>query len=403
MDNNTDEPDFWRPVQAKCIELGQKFNFWQRDKLEGFKGGALNFLLDRTSENIDIIAIIDADYIVERDWFQLTHFFQDPSLTVLQSPQDYRDHDSLFKKLCYYEYKSFFNTGMIIRDTFNALIMHGTMTLIRANKLKALRWSESCVCEDAELGLRFLKAGGKMRYLPLSFGKGLMPDTFIDYKKQRHRWVSGAMQILGTHWASLFGSQADLSWQQRYQFIVGWLHWLTQGGALILTVALITWTLLAAALKLTYPLIISASLLTASIMTWCSLLLFYVRFSPDGVHHAGLSILASRSLNLVVGQAVLSALVRRRMGFFVTPKSGNTRRRRVYPDGCNIELGLFCLLNLLSALILILEWNTPSAICWSLMLTLRSVDYGIAVFMGVVSHYQGSAPRSTRLNPEPGP
>ena len=32
--------------------------------------------------------------------------------------------------------------------------------------------------------------------MPHSYGRGLMPDTFIDYKKQRFRWAYGAMQIL---------------------------------------------------------------------------------------------------------------------------------------------------------------------------------------------------------------
>ena len=31
-----------------------------------------------------------------------------------------------------------------------------------------------------------------------------MPDTFIDFKKQRFRWAYGAMQILKRHARSLF-------------------------------------------------------------------------------------------------------------------------------------------------------------------------------------------------------
>ena len=36
-------------------------------------------------------------------------------------------------------------------------------------------------------------------YLPRSYGRGLMPETFHDYKKQRFRWAYGAMQILRAH------------------------------------------------------------------------------------------------------------------------------------------------------------------------------------------------------------
>ena len=31
-----------------------------------------------------------------------------------------------------------------------------------------------------------------------------MPETFIDYKKQRFRWAYGAMQILRAHARALF-------------------------------------------------------------------------------------------------------------------------------------------------------------------------------------------------------
>src|SRR5574340_1774426 len=41
--------------------------------------------------------------------------------------------------------------------------------------------------------------GGSVRdptYRQVSEGRGVMPDTFIDYKKQRFRWAYGAVQIL---------------------------------------------------------------------------------------------------------------------------------------------------------------------------------------------------------------
>ena len=45
------------------------------------------------------------------------------------------------------------------------------------------------------------EAGYEAAYLPTSYGRGLMPDTFIDYKTQRFRWAYGAMQILRHHGA----------------------------------------------------------------------------------------------------------------------------------------------------------------------------------------------------------
>ncbi|MFO6384387.1 hypothetical protein ACLBYN_68295, partial [Pseudomonas aeruginosa] len=77
----------------------------------------------------------------------------DPRIAVVQSPQDYRDqHESAFKRLCYAEYKGFFHIGMVTRNDRDAIIEHGTMTMIRRSVLDELRWPEWCITEDAELG-----------------------------------------------------------------------------------------------------------------------------------------------------------------------------------------------------------------------------------------------------------
>ena len=99
--------------------------------------------------------------------------------------------------MCYAEYRGFFHIGMITRNERNAIIQHGTMTLVRRAALDHVGgWAEWCITEDAELGLRLFEHGHEALYLPRSYGRGLMPETFGDYKKQRFRWAYGAMQIL---------------------------------------------------------------------------------------------------------------------------------------------------------------------------------------------------------------
>jgi hypothetical protein len=110
IDNNTKDEAVWRPVEAYCKELGPRFRFFHVAPLEGFKGGALNWALERTSADAEIIAVIDSDYCVDPNWLKhLVPHFSDPKMAIVQGPQDYRDGDqSLFKKLCYAEYKGFF-------------------------------------------------------------------------------------------------------------------------------------------------------------------------------------------------------------------------------------------------------------------------------------------------------
>ena len=68
--------------------------------------------------------------------------------------------ENVFKAMCYSEYSGFFYIGMMTRNERNAIIQHGTMTMVRKDLLNNTgKWSEWTICEDAELGLRSHVAG----------------------------------------------------------------------------------------------------------------------------------------------------------------------------------------------------------------------------------------------------
>lgn len=391
IDNNTERSMMWRPIQEHCRELGARFNFWHVDGLAGYKGGALNYLLDKTSADVDIIAVVDSDYRVEEDWLGLVFFFHEADIAVVQCPQDYSDKWSLFKKCCYYEYKSFFNTGMIIRNSYNAIILHGTMTLIRASVLKRLRWSEQCVCEDAELGLRVLQDGHRMKYVPVSYGKGLMPDNFNDYKRQRFRWARGAVQILIRHARALFLENSGLRVAQRYQFVMGWMHWISQAGALLMNAGLVVWSIVplsGAASQPAYSLLVSSSMIAAFLVTLLVQMLFYVRYSPDGIRNAWMSVLAGQALNHTVALAVLYSVWSKSNVFSVTPKRALDSSFRGWLNSSGGEALFF--LSLWGSALLV-TCSTPltmASLLWSGMLILRSVPYATSLLMGYLSMSQ---------------
>ena len=78
------------------------------------------------------IAVIDSDYQVEPFWLRrVLPYFADPSIALVQGPQDYRDgRENLFKAMAYEEYRGFFHIGMVERNENNAIIQHGTMTIV---------------------------------------------------------------------------------------------------------------------------------------------------------------------------------------------------------------------------------------------------------------------------------
>ncbi|MCB1799379.1 MAG: glycosyltransferase, partial [Gammaproteobacteria bacterium] len=246
IDNNTRDEAVWQPVQAHCEKLGARFRFFHVAPLSGFKAGALNFALRHTDPAAEVVAVIDSDYVVEANWLrELVPFLEDPKMAIVQAPQDYRDGDeNLFKAMCNAEYRGFFRIGMVTRNERNAIIQHGTMTMVRRSVLDEVEgWSEWCITEDAELGLRIFERGYTATYIPHSYGKGLMPDTFLDFKKQRFRWAYGAVLIMRQHLAELFGlEKSALTRGQRYHFIAGWLPWLADGFNLAFNLAAIGWS-----------------------------------------------------------------------------------------------------------------------------------------------------------------
>lgn len=246
VDNNTADENLWMPVEAHCEKLGDTFKFFHLPKYPGFKAGALNFALRQTHPDVQVVGVIDSDYVVDPDWLKSTvPYFSRPEVGFVQGPQDNRGWEGdAFKEMCNWEYKGFFDIGMVQRNERNAIIQHGTMTLIRRTTLEEVgAWGEWTICEDAELGMRLMKAGYESVYVNHVFGRGLVPDSFTGYKKQRFRWVFGAVQILRHRWRWLVHNNQGFTWGQRFHFLFGWLPWFADGLHLAFTVSAIVWTL----------------------------------------------------------------------------------------------------------------------------------------------------------------
>jgi exo-beta-1,3-glucanase (GH17 family)/cellulose synthase/poly-beta-1,6-N-acetylglucosamine synthase-like glycosyltransferase len=329
VDNNTKDEAVWRPVEAHCAALGDRFRFFHVDPLAGFKAGALNFALRNTAGDAGIVAVIDSDYKVDRNWLKhMVPHFAEPQMGIVQSPQDYRDEaDNAFKAMCYAEYKGFFHIGMITRNERNAIIQHGTMTLVRRTLLDDLKWAEWCITEDAELGLRVFELGYEAHYLPRSYGRGVMPDTFIDFKKQRFRWAYGAMQILRRHRSTLLGRKGNLTAGQRYHFLAGWLPWVADGFNLLFTGGAIAWSIAMIVSSSDPSTALDAPLLTFSVLPLTlfvfklvKLIHLYMTRVGANVRQTMAAAVAGLALSHTIGLAVLKGLVTENEPFFRTPK-----------------------------------------------------------------------------------
>src|SRR5260370_745332 len=90
---------------------------------------------------------------------------------------------------------------MVSLDAHRSGITVGTMSLIRRAALeRAGGWAEWCLTEDSELAIRIHAAGYQSVYLTEPYGRGLIPETFEGYRRQRYRWTYGPVQEFPHHW-----------------------------------------------------------------------------------------------------------------------------------------------------------------------------------------------------------
>jgi cellulose synthase/poly-beta-1,6-N-acetylglucosamine synthase-like glycosyltransferase/exo-beta-1,3-glucanase (GH17 family) len=326
IDNNTRDPAVWQPVQEYCEKLGPKFRFFHLEPWPGFKAGALNFGLKETNPKADVVAVIDADYVVRKDWLSaLTGYFHDPKVAVVQCPQAHRDFEhNRFRRMTAWEYDGFFRIGMHHRNERNAIIQHGTMTMVRRSALEGTGgWSEWTICEDAELGLRLMHAGYELVYVDELMGKGLTPADFKAYKSQRYRWAFGAMQILKGRWRWMT-KKGPLSSGQRFHFLTGWFSWFADALHLIFTLMAIFWTAGMVGLPQTFSLPMQLFLIPVIGFFFAKAIFGVVLYRarvPCGWYDTIMASLASMSLSHAIARGILHGLTREKTSFVVTAKS----------------------------------------------------------------------------------
>jgi len=243
VDNNTADPAVWQPIQQLCEQLGPRFQFIHLAPWPGFKAGALNEATRRLPPEVEIVGIVDADYLARPGWLRETvPFFQDPQVGFVQTPQHYRDwEDDSYLRGLFHSYRYFFDLTMPSRAHRDAIIFCGTMGLLRRSVLDEIGgWNEQCITEDAEASLRILGRGYRGVYHQVAWGEGLMPLTFDGLKKQRFRWALGGLQILRQHWRELVPfapHQLQLTRAQRWSYLVGAVQW--YGDLLLLAFTLL--------------------------------------------------------------------------------------------------------------------------------------------------------------------
>jgi len=328
--NNTPDPAFWQPIQDHCRMLGERFKFINAEKVKGFKAGALRIAMDRTAADAEIIGILDADYVVDPDWLKdLVPVFADPRVGIVQAPQEHRDQDrSLMHYMMNGEYAGFFDIGMVQRNEENAIIVHGTMCLMRRAAMDmAGGWSSDTICEDTDLGLAIIEQGWLTHYTNHRYGRGLLPDTYEAFRKQRNRWAYGGFQIVKKHWRRFLPGASRLSRDQRREFSLGWLNWLgAESLGVVVAILNLIWVPIVAFADIAIPdRILTLPIIASFIVSLVHFVAMYrVRVAVKWGQMLS-AMVAAMSVQWTVSRAVAQGLITEHLPFARTSKGGLTR------------------------------------------------------------------------------
>ncbi|MDD2384775.1 MAG: glycosyltransferase [Sulfurospirillaceae bacterium] len=381
--NNTPEEFYWKPIEEHCKKLGDKFVFLNIT-CTGFKAGALNEALKYTNEKAEILAVIDADYVISKDWLiDLVPLFDDPKVALVQAPQDHRDgQDSLIKQAMNAEYAGFFDIGMVERNEENAIVAHGTMLMARLSAMHEVGdWTTYTIVEDSELGLRLFEAGYTAHYTNRRYGWGLLPDTVEAFRTQRHRWAYGAIQILKKHWRHFLPSSKTLTKYQKFHFVAGWFFWLSDAFGALTAFLNIFWVPFIIFVGVTIPTLpLTLPILVAFLVNILHAFILYHTRVKMSVRETMLSAIASMSLQLVIFKAVYDGFVKDGLPFKRTEKGGNTKKAKTNPIKYEIILATLLTISFL-ALYFTNFTHITEIYVFSFTLLIQSIPYYSAIIL----------------------
>ncbi|MBC6941470.1 MAG: glycosyltransferase [Xanthomonadales bacterium] len=398
LDNNTKNPEIWQPVQAHCERLGAKFRFYHLEPWPGFKAGALNYGLQVTDPRAEVVAVIDADYEVRSDWLRaLTGYFHNPKVAVVQCPQAHREwQHNAFRRMTNWEYDGFFRIGMHHRNERNAIIQHGTMTMVRRSALVDTGgWSEWTICEDAELGLRLMQAGHELVYVDELMGKGLTPADFKAYKSQRSRWAFGAMQIMKARLGWMTSRSSTLTRGQRFHFLTGWFSWFGDALHLVFTLMAMLWTLgmVLAPQYFMLPMYLFLVPLIGFFLFKAAfgIILYRVRV-PCSWRDTIAASVASMGLSHAIATGIFQGLWRKKGEFIRTAKSRRIGKKPNPFIAVSEELLLFlALIACIVGMINSTGINYVEGRLWIAILAAQAIPYGSALVGAWIAHRSGEA------------
>jgi hypothetical protein len=187
------------------------------------------------------------------------------------------------------------------------------------------------------------------------------------------------MQMLKRHARAIFVGGSALSWPQRYQFLSGWLPWISDGLGMVVTLMALVWTLLmwVAPSHIDVPMpALSAAAMALFATKLVKTLLLYPPKVGSGVKGAFAASVAGLALTHTVGKAVWTGLLTSSKPFLRTPKCADPASftqvlRVVWQEAVLLTLLLMAMISMGFDR----GFQDPAVSLWMVMLGVQSLPY----------------------------
>ncbi|MEX2184156.1 MAG: glycosyltransferase [Chloroflexota bacterium] len=316
-----------RPEMARLAEtLGARYI--ARPTHEHAKAGNVNHALGII--DADFVAILDADHVASPDFLVRTlGYFDDPGVALVQTPQEFYNVSSFehedgateqaadpadgARSEHFHEQALFYRVLQPGKNRWGGAFWCGTGAVVRTTALAEVGGvATETITEDIHTTIRLHRRGWRTVYHNEVLARGLAASDASTYQLQRHRWGTGAMQVLRSENPLIV---SGLTLPQRLSYaatLLGWFDaWRSLGYLLLPVVVIATGAIPIRTDPATFLVAFGANFVLGQMA---------LRVLSRGCHRPVLSILfefVRMTPNLL---ATLTLVTNRKAAFRVTPK-----------------------------------------------------------------------------------
>jgi cellulose synthase (UDP-forming) len=164
------------------------------------KGGNHNAWYAVNHHRYDIVASVDTDFVVRRDFLTRTlGYFNDPSVGFVGTPQVYGNMENWIARGAAQQTYLFYGPILRALSSMGMALLIGANHVERVSALRDVGWYQGHLTEDLATGKRYHASRWRSLYVPEVLAVGEGPTSWAAFFAQQYRWAAGDINIFFTH------------------------------------------------------------------------------------------------------------------------------------------------------------------------------------------------------------